>query len=732
MNHMPQYAGSNYQQNGSGISPSVCNPWLPNNQEIFRCTVGAIPETPKLSTDCRLPLALTLHPFRDQRNLHVIKGSIVRCRYCRAYINPYIYMPDNRHWRCNICYRSNDIPDEFYFDHDKGRYGDPTTRPEIQNNTVEFIATSDYMLRPPQPACYFFVLDVSKSAIESGYLHIFAEQLSISLDMLPGGENVLVGFMCVDSALHFFQFIDGENKPRHLVSPDCDEAFQPVYDGLIVNLNSHRQSVGLFVQSLPALFEESTADDGNCLGVGLQLAFSLINEIGGRVTVMQARLPNLGVGSLKNRENKENKTQNFGPATDFYKRLALESVGKQVSYDLFVLGRSSIDLATLAEMSKVSGGSVYYFPNFHAVRNIPQVKRYEKLLVRYLTRKIGFEAVLRIRCSRGVSLHSFYGNFFVRSTDLLAIPTVSPDAALGVQLQVDESLSGQQTICFQAALLYTSSRGDRRIRVHTMCLPIVTEIRQMYETFDLQACGAMLAKMASERAMTGSDLSDCREGIINAGVDAFASYNKYQSLQSGWIYSPIAAHLKLFIKYVLGCLKHRAFSSSSAISTDEQVALMLFFRTAAIEAITLELYPALYAVHDLIPGNLQHPARLPLTYECINQRGIYVLDTGSFVYLYVTASVHPQLIESYFGVNGFGQIDEDLIIQQRDNPYSEVLFAFIRTLQAERAGYFAPIITIREDSPRRHLFTGRLIEDRTEKSHSLIEFYHHIEREISR
>ncbi len=35
---------------------------------------------------------------------------------------------------------------------------------------------------------------------------------------------------------------------------------------------------------------------------------------------------------------------------------------------------------------------------------------------RYLTRKIGFEAVMRIRCTRGLVPHTFHGNFFVRST----------------------------------------------------------------------------------------------------------------------------------------------------------------------------------------------------------------------------------------------------------------------------------------------------------------------------
>ena len=55
--------------------------------------------------------------------------------------------------------------------------------------------------------------------------------------------------------------------------------------------------------------------------------------------------------------------------------------------------------------------------------------------VRYLTRKIGFEAVMRIRCSRGMSLHTFHGHFFVRSTDLLSLPNVNPDSAFGMQVR---------------------------------------------------------------------------------------------------------------------------------------------------------------------------------------------------------------------------------------------------------------------------------------------------------
>lgn len=60
------------------------------------------------------------------------------------------------------------VPEEFLFDPTIKSYGDPRNRPELQNCTIEYIAPSEYMLRPPQPAVYLFLFDITASAIESG------------------------------------------------------------------------------------------------------------------------------------------------------------------------------------------------------------------------------------------------------------------------------------------------------------------------------------------------------------------------------------------------------------------------------------------------------------------------------------------------------------------------------------------------------------------------------------
>ena len=60
----------------------------------------------------------------------------------------------------------------------------------------------------------------------------------------------------------------------------------------------------------------------------------------------------------------------------------------------------------------------------------------------------------------GISLHTFHGNFFVRSTDLLSLPNTNPDHGYTISLSIDENLKDNSNICCQAALLYTSCRGN--------------------------------------------------------------------------------------------------------------------------------------------------------------------------------------------------------------------------------------------------------------------------------
>ena len=126
---------------------------------------------------------------------------------------------------------------------------DPLRRPEVKNATIEFIASSEYMVRyqiysnsesnserkntndstlqvrPPQPAMYLFILDVSRIATQSGYLSTVCEVLCSNLSKLPGDTRTSVGFITVDSAVRFYDLGEMLNQPHELIVTDVDGKF---------------------------------------------------------------------------------------------------------------------------------------------------------------------------------------------------------------------------------------------------------------------------------------------------------------------------------------------------------------------------------------------------------------------------------------------------------------------------------------------------------------------------
>ncbi|CAH0727959.1 unnamed protein product, partial [Brenthis ino] len=721
--------------------------------EIFRCTVNRIPETNSLLQKSRLPLGILIHPFKDLNHLPVIQcTTIVRCRACRTYINPFVYFVDSKRWKCNLCYRVNELPEEFQYDPLSKSYGDPSRRPEIKSATIEFIAPSEYMLRPPQPAVYLFLLDVSQIARESGYLQVVCDTLKENLDKLPGDARTQIGFICYDAHIHYYLMSDGLTRPKEMTVLDIDDVFLPSPESLLVNLGEHRELVLELLSLLPARHAPHAAPAAHAcaLGAALQAAYKLMSPTGGRITVFQTCLPNVGPGALQSREDPNARSSkdvaHLNPATDFYKRLALDCSGAQIAVDLFLLSQQYCDLATLSGMSKFSAGTVYHLPLFRAARAW-QAARLAHVLARYLTRKIGFEAVMRVRCTRGITIHTFHGNFFVRSTDLLSLPNVSPDAGFGMQLAIEESLSDLQQVCFQAALLYTSSKGERRIRVHTLALPIASTLPDVLHSADQQCIIGLLSKMAVDRAASAS-MSEAKEALINVAVDVLSAHRLAQNLPQGAASAALHAPmcLRLLPLYILALLKRKAFRTGTSTRLDERVADMCLMKCAPLPQLLRAVYPDLYPLHALHAPAQQHQQqqnqqqqqqhrdedlpRLQLTAERINMNGAYLLDDGETMIIYVCHGVSPAFLSDMFGVAAFSQVpDEARQLPLVESDGNEMLHAFIDKLNDDRP-YPSDILILRDNSPSRHQFTERLVEDRVESAFSYYEFLQHVKTQV--
>ncbi|XP_045848055.1 protein transport protein Sec24B isoform X5 [Meles meles] len=709
--------------------------------DSFRCTLTNIPQTQALLNKAKLPLGLLLHPFRDLTQLPVItSNTIVRCRSCRTYINPFVSFIDQRRWKCNLCYRVNDVPEEFMYNPLTRSYGEPHKRPEVQNSTVEFIASSDYMLRPPQPAVYLFVLDVSHNAVEAGYLTILCQSLLENLDKLPGDSRTRIGFMTFDSTIHFYNLQEGLSQPQMLIVSDIDDVFLPTPDSLLVNLYESKELIKDLLNALPNMFT-NTRETHSALGPALQAAFKLMSPTGGRVSVFQTQLPSLGAGLLQSREDPNQRSstkvvQHLGPATDFYKKLALDCSGQQTAVDLFLLSSQYSDLASLACVSKYSAGCVYYYPSFHYTHNPSQAEKLQKDLKRYLTRKIGFEAVMRIRCTKGLSMHTFHGNFFVRSTDLLSLANINPDAGFAVQLSIEENLTDTSLVCFQTALLYTSSKGERRIRVHTLCLPVVSSLADVYAGVDVQAAICLLANMAVDRSVSSS-LSDARDALVNAVVDSLSAYGSTVSnLQHSALIAP--SSLRLFPLYVLALLKQKAFRTGTSTRLDDRVYAMCQIKCQPLVHLMKMIHPNLYRIDRLTDEGAVHvndkvvpqPPLQKLSAEKLTREGAFLMDCGSVFYIWIGKSCDSHFIEDVLGYPNFASIPQKMThLPELDTLSSERTRSFITWLRDNRP--LSPILhVVKDEGPAKTEFFQHLIEDRTEAAFSYYEFLLHIQQQI--
>ena len=148
----------------------------------------------------------------------------------------------------------------------------------------------------------------------------------------------------------------------------------------------------------------------------------------------------------------------------------------------------------IACLPHYTSGQTYYYPAFNAARSEDALK-FAHEFGEVLAMPIMLEAVMRVRASRGVyrlfsppsiitnivwltdllglRMSSFHGNFFVRSTDLLAMPAVPQDQSYAIEVQIEETITSSFVV-FQTAVLHTTCYGVSCRRCYRLWFLTVT------------------------------------------------------------------------------------------------------------------------------------------------------------------------------------------------------------------------------------------------------------------
>lgn len=653
--------------------------------DYFRLTLNVVPNSSSLLKKSKLPFALVVRPYTQLRDedepVPVTKDTFIsRCRRCRGYINPFVTLTEGgKRWRCNFCGLQNDIPAAFDYDDLTQRPANRYDRVELNHSVVEFVAPKEYMARAPQPIIFTFIIDVSADAVNSGMTLTVARTILESLDRIPNqNKTAKVAFIGVDSSLHYFRFKEGvEDNVDMLIVSDLDEPFLPSPEGLLVNLEKNRKAIEKFLVDFPLFFENS-ANKHLALGPALRAGHKMIAGIGGKLIVFAATLPSIGEGKLAVRDEAGHSgkptesRQLLGPADKFYKAFAVECNSAQVTIDLFLTGSKYQDVATLSNLPRYTAGQTHFYPSWICTK-IEDVNKLSREISEHLSMDIALEAVLRVRCSTGFRMSGFFGNFFNRSSDLCSFPSFPRDQSYVIEVSIEENIP-KPVVYFQAAVLHSTCYNERRIRVMNLAIPTSGKLEDIYASADQLAIMNYFTHRAVEKALASS-LSDGRDYLIKSVVDILSVYKKdlVPGNVTGSLPLQISTNMRMLPLLLFSLTKHIGFREQR-VPADHRAIALNNLASLPLPHLIKSIYPTVYSLHNMLDEcglpevtvvqneetgeeetvtstEILLPEPINDTKASWENYGLYLIDNGSELFLWVSGDVVPGLVHDLFGTD---------------------------------------------------------------------------------
>ncbi|KAJ5095581.1 hypothetical protein NUU61_004937 [Penicillium alfredii] len=758
------------------LPPPAAIPFVAQDQgnsspKYARLTLNNIPTTSDFLTSTGLPLGMVLQPLATldagEQPIPVLDFGDVgppRCRRCRTYINPFMsFRSGGSKFVCNMCTFPNDTPPEYFAPLDPtGARVDRMQRPELMMGTVEFLVPKEYWNKEPVGLQTLFVIDVSRESVHRGFLKgvcegiadaLYGEDREASGDVegdettsrrLPAGSKV--GIVTYDKEVQFYNLSATLDQAQMMVMTDLDEPFVPLSEGLFVDPYESKSIITSLLSQIPSIFSHIKNPEPALLP-SLDAALSALQATGGKIVAAVSSLPIWGPGQLSMREDPkihgtDAERKLFTTENAAWKKTASKLAEAGVGVDLFVASPVAFIWMwqlSVCHVSSLTGGETFFYPNFHAPRDILKVRRE---LSHAVTRETGYQTLMKVRCSNGLQVSSYHGNFVQHALGAdLEIGGFDADKAIGVLFSYDGKLDPKLDAHFQAALLYTSADGQRRVR----CINIVAAVNEgamdTMKGVDQDAVVAVIAKEAASKTLDKT-LKDIRASISEKTVDIFSGYRKIFSGSHPPGQLVLPENLKEFSMYMLALVKCRAFKGGNEAS-DRRVYETRMIRSFGCTELSLYLYPRIIPIHNMQPedgfpnehGQLQVPPALRASFSKVEEGGVWLIDNGQTVLLWIHSQVSPNLLEDLFGpghdsLQGLNPNTSSLpVLDTHLNAQVRNLLQYFSTVRGSKA---VTIQLARQGlDGAEYEFARLLLEDRNNEAQSYVDWLVHIHRQIN-
>merc|ERR550519_776075 len=754
------HQGQEFCTNEKGkVPPLVTTHFLTRDQgntgpRLMRSTMYSVPDNPDMKKQTGVPLGLVMSPLATPLDgeyptpvVDLGRAGPVRCMRCKAYMSPFMTFTDGgKRFQCSFCKANTEVPQEYFqhLDH-TGMRMDKYDRPELCLGTYDMVATKDYCRdsKPPNPPGILFAIDVSYPMVKEGIVSLVCQNMKDILQSLPVDQaagctktNMKVGFMTYDSKINFYNCNAALAQPQQMTVGDVNDMFVPLAEGLMVDVEQSESVIDSLLEQIPRMFAE-TRETETILGPVIQAgkeAFKAAN-MSGKLVVFHHNLPVAAApGQLKNRDDRkclgtDKEKTVLAPQTKFYNDLGQECVSVGCSVDLFLFNNAYIDIATLSQVCRLTGGQVYKYTYFQADLD---GERFISDLAHNISRPVVFDAIMRVRTSTGVRPTDFFGSFYMANTTDMELASVNSDMALACEIKHDDKLTDEDGVYIQAALLYTSCSGQRRLRICNLSLNVCDNMGELYRNCDLDTVVNFLAKQNVSK-LTESNPKAMKEHLMQSCSQILACYRKNCASPSSAGQLILPECMKLLPLYTNCLIKSDALSGGSDMGCDDRAFSMSALMSMDVLSTVIYFYPRLIPLHDVHPDDTYVPTQIRCTMEKIKDEGVYLLENGVHMLLYVGLAASPTFIQDVFGVQTAAQIDIDkTTLIERDNALSRRIYGIVSDVTQSRPRTMKLTI-VRQRDKLEIIFKHFLCEDRSsanDSNFSYVDFLCHMHKEI--
>uniref|UniRef100_A0A8B9RHC4 SEC24 homolog C, COPII coat complex component n=1 Tax=Astyanax mexicanus TaxID=7994 RepID=A0A8B9RHC4_ASTMX len=717
---------------------------------FIRCTAYNMPCTSDMAKQSQVPLAAVIKPLAtlppDEIPPYIVdhgEGGPIRCNRCKAYMCPYMqFIEGGRRFQCGFCSCVTEVPPHYFqhLDH-TGKRVDCCDRPELSMGSYEFMATVDYCKnnKIPQPPAFIFLIDVSYNAVKNGMVRMVCQELKTLLDYLPRENpdvqsNIRVGFVTYNKVLHFYNVKASLAQPQMMVVSDVADMFVPLLDGFLVNVSESRVVIESLLDQIPDMFAD-TRETETVFGPVIQAGLEALKaaDCAGKLFVFHSSLPIAEApGKLKNREDKklvgtDKEKSLFQPQISFYANLAKECVTQGCCVDLFLFPNQYVDVATLGVVPTSTGGSVYKYTYFQAQSD---QERFLNDLRKDVQKPMGFDAVMRVRTSTGIRATDFFGSFYMSNTTDVELAGLDCDKTVTVEFRHDDKLSEETGALMQCAVLYTSCTGQRRLRIHNMAVNCCAQLADLYRNCETDTIINYFAKYAY-RSILNNPTKNVRDSLVNQCAQILACYRKNCASPSSAGQLILPECMKLLPVYLNCVLKSDVLHPGADVSLDDRAYLRQLVSAMDVTESHVFFYPRLLPVHKLDVESDALPVAIRDSEERLSKGGVYLLETGLNLFLWVGANAQQELLQNIFGTPAFSQIDPSMTsLPVLENPYSKRLREIIESFRMQRSRYMK-LMVVKQEDKLELIFKHFLVEDKNNSGGaSYVDFLCHMHKEI--